>query len=228
MQSTTHGPNLVQLTRLRAVNVYLVREEDGFTLVDTAITGSAKGILAGAEAAGAPIVRILITHGHDDHAGSLDALHAALPGVPVLISAREARLMAGDRAMEPGEPPLGGGRIQARTTRATTELAPGERVGSLEVIAAPGHTPGQIALLDTRDRTLIAADAYSTLGGMATSGKPKLPFPMPAMASWHRPTALVTARELRTLNPSRLAVGHGKVVERPGDAMESALRDAGA
>jgi glyoxylase-like metal-dependent hydrolase (beta-lactamase superfamily II) len=228
MKSTVHSPNLIQLTRLRAVNAFLVREADGFTLVDTAITGSAKGILAAAAAAGAPIVRIVITHGHDDHAGSLDALHAALPDVPVLISAREARLMAGDRAMEPGEPPLGGGRIQTRATRPTTELTPGDRVGSLEVIAAPGHTPGQIALLDTRDRTLIAADAYSTLGGLATSGKPKLPFPLPAMATWHRPTALVTARELRALDPTRLAVGHGRVVERPGEAMERALRDAGA
>ena len=33
---------------------------------------------------------------------------------------------------------------------------------------APGHTPGQVAFLDTRDRTLYCADTYSTLGGVAT------------------------------------------------------------
>jgi glyoxylase-like metal-dependent hydrolase (beta-lactamase superfamily II) len=45
--------------------------------------------------------------------------------------------------------------------RLSRTLAPGERVGSLEVIDAKGHTPGQIVLLDTRDRTLICGDAYS-------------------------------------------------------------------
>ncbi len=44
-------------------------------------------------------------------------------------------------------------------------------MGSLEVVPAPGHTPGQVALLDTRDRTLLCADAYSTLGGVATTAK---------------------------------------------------------
>ena len=30
-------PNLIQLTRLRFVNEFLVREDDGFTLVDTTV-----------------------------------------------------------------------------------------------------------------------------------------------------------------------------------------------
>lgn len=228
MKSTNHGQHLVKLTRLGAVNVFLVREDDGLTLVDTGMSGSAKGILEGAAAVGAPIARIVLTHGHDDHAGSLDALHAKLPDVPVLVSAREARLMDGDQTMEPGEPPMGGGPIRKRTTRPTTVLNAGDRVGSLEVIAAPGHTPGQIALLDTRDRTLIAGDAWVTLGGMQATGKPKWPFPFPTFFSWHRPTALATARTLRDLDPSRLAVGHGPVVESPGAAMEKALKSAGA
>lgn len=228
MKSTAHGAHLLQLTRLGAVNCFLVREEDGLTLVDTGMAGSAGDILAAAREAGAPIVRIVLTHGHDDHAGSLDALHAELPEVPVLVGAREARLMDGDQTMEAGEPPLGGGRIRRTTTRPTTLLSPGDRVGSLEVHAAAGHTPGQIALLDTRDRTLLAGDAWITLGGVATSGKAKWPFPFPTFFSWHRPTALATARTLRELEPVRLAVGHGPVVMRPGDAMDLALARAGA
>jgi glyoxylase-like metal-dependent hydrolase (beta-lactamase superfamily II) len=228
MKSTSHGQHLVKLTRLGAVNVFLVREEDGLTLIDTGLTGSAKGIVAAAEALGAPIARIVLTHGHDDHAASLDPLHALLPGVPVLIGAREARLMDGDQTMEPGEPPLGGGPIRRRTTRPTTVLNPGDRVGSLDVHAAPGHTPGQLAFHDTRDGTLIAGDAWVTLGGVATSGKAKWPFPFPTFFSWHRPTALATARTLRALDPSRLAVGHGPVVEDPGAAMDAALASAGA
>jgi glyoxylase-like metal-dependent hydrolase (beta-lactamase superfamily II) len=92
------------------------------------------------------------------------------------------------------------------------------------VIAAPGHTPGHIAFMDTRDRTLYCGDAYSTLGGVATTAKLNWKFPLPAMATWHRPTEIETAKALRALDPARLAPGHGKVVESPAAAMDAALR----
>ena len=40
--------------------------------------------------------------------------------------------------------------------------APGDRAGSLEVVASPGHSPGHVSYLDTRDRTQIAGDVYTT------------------------------------------------------------------
>ena len=49
-------------------------------------------------------MRIALTHAHGDHIGSLDELAAALPGVEVLISARDARLLAKDKSLDPGEP----------------------------------------------------------------------------------------------------------------------------
>jgi glyoxylase-like metal-dependent hydrolase (beta-lactamase superfamily II) len=213
-----------RISRFGFVNAYLVREDDGLTLIDTMLPRSAKPILAAAEAEGAPIVRILLTHAHGDHVGSLDALHAALPQAEVLISARDARLLAKDKTLDPGEPEdkLRGSYPGAKT-RPTRTLQAGDRVGSLEVHAAPGHTPGQLALLDTRDRTLYCADAYSTLGGVATTAKVNPRFPLPAMATWHKPTALDTARALRGLDPARLAPGHGKVVEAPGPAMDAAI-----
>ena len=62
-------PNLIELTRLRFVNAFLVREDEGFTLVDTTVARSADALLRAAEEAGAPIRRIAITHGHGDHVG---------------------------------------------------------------------------------------------------------------------------------------------------------------
>ncbi len=213
-----------RISRFGFVNAYLVREDDGLTLIDTMIPRSAKPILAAAEREGAPIVRIVLSHAHGDHIGSLDALHAALPQPEVLHSARDARLLAKDMALEPGEPhdKLRGGYPGAKTVPTRT-LQGGDRVGSLEVISAPGHTPGHIALLDTRDRTLYCADAYSTLGGVATTAKPNPKFPLPALSTWHKPTALESARALRALDPARLAPGHGKVVEAPGPAMDAAI-----
>src|SRR6185437_527132 len=119
------------------------------------------------------------------------------------------------------------GSYQTIETRPGLLLSPGDRVGSLEVVAAPGHTPGQVAFLDARDRTLIAGDAYSTLGGVATAAKMNPRFPLVGFATWDRPTALETARALRALDPARLAVGHGNVVERPGAAMDAAIARAG-
>ena len=218
------APNLTQVTRIGMVNAYLVGEADGLTLVDTTLPRSAKAILKAAAGLGAPIVRIVLTHAHGDHIGSLDELAGQLPGVEVLTSARDARLMAGDKTLDPGEEKgkLRGGYPGAKTGPTRT-IAPGERIGSLEVVAAPGHTPGQIALLDTRDRTLICADAYSTLGGVATTARVTPRFPLPGLATWHRPTALETARALRALEPARLAPGHGKVVEAPLPAMDAAI-----
>jgi glyoxylase-like metal-dependent hydrolase (beta-lactamase superfamily II) len=221
----THSSNLTPVVRLGMVNAYLVREEDGLTLVDTGIAGSRKAILAAAARLGAPITRIVLTHAHGDHIGSLDAMARELPGVEVAIGARDARLLTKDKTPDPGEPAdarYRGAYSGAKTTP-TVLLAPGDRVGSLEVHAAPGHTPGQIALLDVRDRTLICGDAYSTLGGVATSAKPNPRFPLPALATWHRPTALASAIALRALDPARLAPGHGKVVEAPGAAMDRAI-----
>ena len=90
-------------------------------------------------------------------------------------------------------------------------------VGSLEVVAAPGHTPGHVAFFDRRDGTLLCGDAYTTLGGVATTDKARLPFPLASMATWHR-----ADRARERPRPARAGAGrgwrpgHGKVVEAPG------------
>jgi glyoxylase-like metal-dependent hydrolase (beta-lactamase superfamily II) len=217
-----------RITRLGFVNCYLVPEADGLTLIDTTTPKSSKAIVAGAQKLGAPIRRIVLTHAHGDHVGSLDELVDQLGEVEVLISARDARLLAKDMSLDPGEPDEKlRGSYPGTKTKPTATLTPGERVGSLEVVAAPGHTPGHVALLDTRDRTLYCADAYTTFGGtVETTARTNLRFPLATMATWHRPTELESARVLRALDPARLAPGHGKVVESPGAAMDAAIARA--
>ena len=205
------------------VNAYLVEEDDGLTLIDTMLPRSTKAILSRADEIGRPIVRVALTHAHMDHVGSLDELASQINELEVLISARDARFLAGDRSLDPDEPGKPKGSWKTTKTKPTRTIAAGERVGSLEVVAAPGHTPGHVAFLDTRDRTLYCGDAYSTLGGVATTAKPNPRFPLPGFGTWNRTAALESARALRALEPARLAPGHGKVVESPLAAMDAAI-----
>src|SRR3954449_7494099 len=94
--------NVTRISRFGIVNAYLVAEHDGLTLVDTLVPRSAKTVLRAAQGLGAPIVRIALTHAHGDHIGSLDDLVAALPGVEVLLSARDARPLHKDMSVDPG------------------------------------------------------------------------------------------------------------------------------
>lgn len=224
MKSTTHGEHLIRLNRLGFVNCYLVREDDGFTLIDAAIGGCGKPIVQAAQTLGLPIVRIVLTHAHVDHVGALDELHELLPDVPVAITERDARFLSGDKSLDPDEPvdKLRGGYPIVKT-RPTQLLHAGDHVGSLELIATPGHTPGHASFLDRRDGTLIAGDAFQTLGGVAVSGTVKPLFPLPALATWHKASALESALKLRALAPSRLAVGHGRVLEQPLASMDRAI-----
>jgi glyoxylase-like metal-dependent hydrolase (beta-lactamase superfamily II) len=216
-----------RVSRFGFVNCYLVEEEDGLTLVDTMLPRSAKPILAAAERIGKPITTILLTHAHTDHVGSVDQLHAALPEAAVVISERDSRYLDKVMTLDPGEPQakLRGGYSGTKTKPMRT-VTPGERVGSLEVVASPEHTPGHVSFLDVRDRTLYSGDAFSTLGGVATAAKARPLFPLVVAATWHKPTALESARALRGLEPSRLAPGHGKVVEDPTAAMDVAIQRA--
>jgi glyoxylase-like metal-dependent hydrolase (beta-lactamase superfamily II) len=216
-------PNLIQLTRLRFVNAFLVREDDGFTLVDTTVARSGDALIEAAEEAGAPIRRVAVTHGHGDHVGSLDELRARLDGhVQVAMPELDARIHAGEEVVDDKLP----GSWPELATKPDVLLEPGDRVGSLEVIETPGHTPGHVAFLDTRDRTLIAGDVLTTLGGVAVSSHFTLPFPIASMATWDKELNLESARRLRALEPQLLATGHGPVLRDPGKATVRAIERA--
>lgn len=223
MKAIAITENLTQLTRLRFVNAFLVREDDGLTLVDTTLGGGADALITAAEEAGGTIRRIALTHGHGDHVGSLDALKERLGGaVEVLIPELDARIHAGEKIVE-GKLPGSWPKLE---TRPDVRLTAGDRVGSLEVVASPGHSPGHVAFLDTRDRTLIGGDVFTAYGRLAVTSHFYLRFPFAAMATWDKAKDVESARSLRDLDPPVLVVGHGPATRSPRAAMDDAIARA--
>ncbi len=223
-----------QLTRFGLLNCYLLRESDSFTLVDTTLKGGGKAFIAAAHGIGPePIARILLTHAHGDHVGSVDELMRALGHADLAISTRDAKLLSKppNKTLEAGEPQgkikgsLPG--IEAQPTHLVND---GELFGSLRVITTPGHTPGHASFFDERDGTLYSGDALICVGGKVhVPGFGPWYFPLPGLATWNKPLALGSAEKLsQSMGPDirRFASGHGRIVEGGAELLRTAIDTA--
>jgi glyoxylase-like metal-dependent hydrolase (beta-lactamase superfamily II) len=226
-QCTAH---LIQLTKYPVafpMNCYLVVEDDGLTLVDSTMSSPADDVTALIKKLGKELRRVALTHAHGDHVGGVAGVRQRFGGIEVSMGARDAPILAGNKTLLPGEAQTSiKGYFVNVDWKPDRLLEPGDRVGSLEVVSAPGHTPGHVAFLDVRDRALIAGDAFQTRGGIAVSGVLRPLFPFPAIATWNKPTALASAVALRALEPSLLVVGHGDAIREPAAAMDRAIATA--
>jgi glyoxylase-like metal-dependent hydrolase (beta-lactamase superfamily II) len=137
----------------------------------------------------------------------------------VLLGELDARIHGGERVVDAK---LTGSWPKLKTVP-DVRLRHGDRVGSLEVVDSPGHTPGHVAFRDTRDGTVIAGDVFTSIGGLATTSARNWRFPPATLATFDRAQNLESARALAALEPSLLAVGHGPAVHAPAAAIERAI-----
>ena len=228
MKIIKHSDTLFQLRDMWVINCYLVKEADGWTLIDCLTAGKENAILSAARDIGATISRIAITHAHVDHIGAIDGLVNALPAVEVMGASQSAEFMRGNLTLRADQPqtalkPSSYPKVKTQPTRLVKD---GDRIGSLRVVECHGHTPAHLAFYDERDGSLIAGDAFQTQGGIAVAGTWRWGFPLPVFGTWYRPLAVQSAHKLLALDPSRLAVGHGKVLENPQTAMRAAIDEA--
>jgi glyoxylase-like metal-dependent hydrolase (beta-lactamase superfamily II) len=162
---------LLELMNATRTNVYIVREPDGDTLIDPGPVGTAPVILALDRKGEIRLRRMILTHAHPAHAGSA-ARVARGTGVRIYVHPLDMCYLDG---REPPLLPRGRrGQLMAALGR-VVDLCPPvfrlepltEKVGSLEPIETPGHTPGHVSLFHRQDAALLSGDALISDGGKA-------------------------------------------------------------
>lgn len=231
----------VARVRTIMVNLYLVRTARSWVLIDTGMRGYSRTIVAAARelmGTSAPPEAILLTHGHFDHIGSLDALLETWD-VPVYAHRLERPYLTGQSPYPPPDPLVGRGSMALLSRlypRSPQDLGARLRVlpveGSVPAlpgwrwIATPGHTAGHVSFFRESDRILIAGDAVTTtkqesMTAVATQ-RQELHGP-PAYFTQDWQSAGVSISAIAALEPKILATGHG--VPMRGPHVAGLLRD---
>ena len=206
----------------RTMNVYLLRDGDGFTAYDGGIHGMAGAIHEAAGQLGGEVKRMVLGHAHEDHRGA-----AAAMNVPVLCHESERRdaerelSWGDDRGMDFSkiESPVikrlmprllkiwDGGPVKIADT-----LAEGDEVAGFVVKETPGHAPGQISLWRESDRLALVSDTLYTLDPDSVRtpyGGPRIPHPA---FTPDRDGARDSILKIAALEPQAVWAGHANPV----------------
>ena len=174
---------------LRTVNCYVLRDGDGWTIIDTGINYPAgraawRAALAELEIAPKTIQRIVLTHAHPDHYGMAGwlaersgatvqlapleqefvrvAWHAGAANEQVIVEFFQAHGMPAELA-EQVRHSMAETRTMTLPWPATSVIEPGElmQIGerSFQVLATPGHSDQHLAFYCAEERLLLCGDA---------------------------------------------------------------------
>jgi glyoxylase-like metal-dependent hydrolase (beta-lactamase superfamily II) len=195
-------------------HAYLCQDGDGLTLIDTSVPGSAPQIADAIRTLGhhpADLRKLVLTHCHVDHAGAAAEI-TSWGNVEVLAHGNDAPFIQGDAKAPPPdlldwERPL----YEQLAVRTALEHVKVDRIlgdgdmldvcGGARVVAAPGHTPGSIAIHLISPNVVFAGDAAArTPNGEVILG----------VFNCNPVHAANSFRRLADLRPAIVCFGHGE------------------
>lgn len=204
------------------VNVYLVADDTGVTVIDAGISGLWQEFLAELLAMKRTLdeVRaVLLTHGDTDHIGFAERLRRD-HGVPVYVHRGDAARARGEEKTSPswGEVKvvpllrfltyagLRGG-LRTRHLTEVRELEGGEELdlpGRPRVVPMPGHSPGSVAYYVPAVEAVFVGDALTTKNVLTG-----VPGPQPAPFTDDPALAIESLRNIEGLDAVWVLPGHG-------------------
>lgn len=195
-------------------HVYLLKDKgSSWTLLDTGTPGAHTAILAylaKINVEPTSVKKILITHLHRDHTGSLRAMVDATRA-RTFSHWIEAAYIANDPKYDgPGHAPAEGVTIDETLKDGDTVDA----AGGLFAYHTPGHTPGHLAFYQAERKLLFSGDLF--FGNGTKLGL------TPKEFSHHLLTARISARRMAQLSTESLLTYHGgPLLKNAGAAVRS-------
>jgi len=198
-----------------STHVYLLKDKGPtWTLLDTGLPGShtaTLAYLAKIKVEPTSIKKILLTHLHRDHTGSLKVL-AEKTRARTFAHWIEAAYIALDPKYDgPGTPP-------AEPFIVDETLKDGDSVdaaGGLIAYHTPGHTPGHTSFYQAERKLLFSGDLFFGDGEQVILTVPDF--------THHTPTAQISARRMGQLSVDSLLTYHGGPILHKGGAAVRAL-----
>lgn len=217
------------------VHAFLIDTGDGLLLIDTLFDPVPTIVTNEIHRLGrtlADLHTIVLTHAHRSHLGGLAALKR-LSEATVCAHAWEIDIIAGERNAQAvswrPQTPLNTYHYQIANNlnvashppcRVDQPVEDGDQLGPLEVIHAPGHSPGHLAFYLPEQRVLFTGDAVVT--------SPKF------MGGWpgftlNAEQQAATLRRLAAYDVEVVAVGHGEpIIEQAKARLWSLMAEADA
>ena len=201
-------------------------DKERLTLVDGGLPGAGKKILNYIVSIGrdpSELERVIVTHGHPDHTGSLNRL-VQVAGATIMAHPADTRRDGKTefrRLHYPGQlPPLDWNAPFLRRIPVHELIEDGQVLpvlGGLEVMHTPGHTPGSVCLYLKDRQALFTGD---TLIADGYCFRRPVPFPGTSFRDYR-----ASVDRLALLPFEAACVGHGKPLGEGGAAALQEMLD---